>query len=64
MIGFLPKVFAQSMTGIGFDLLIRVFILLAFVFFVFISIMFEYIISAVDNSAEKPFVVEEKRIHY
>lgn len=64
IIGFLPKIFKGTVTDIGFGLIIRVFILAMLVFFIFVSFMFEYIISAVNNSSEKPFVIEEKRIKY
>lgn len=64
LIGFLPKIFNGTATDIGFGIIIRVFILAMLVFFIFVSFMFEYIISAVNNSAEKPLIIEEKRINY
>lgn len=62
--GFLPNAFKGIVSEIGFDLLIRLFILMVFVFFIFASIMFEYVISAVKNASDQPFIIEEKRINY
>ena len=64
VLNFLPKLFNGAVTDIGFGLLLRVFIFVMFVFFIFVSVMFEYIIFAVNNSSEKPLVIEEKRLNY
>lgn len=64
ILGFLPQIFKGAVNDIGFALMSRVFILLTFVFFIFVSVMFEYVISAVNNSSEKPFIIEDKRINY
>lgn len=63
-LNFLPNIFKGVMTDIGFGLIIRAFILIMLVFFIFVSFMFEYVISAVNSSSEKPLIIEEKRINY
>ena len=64
ILNFLPNAFKGILIDIGFGLMIRSFILIVFVFLIFASIMFEYVISAVKNSSEQPFIIEEKRINY
>lgn len=64
IIGFLPKIFDGTASNISFSLIIRLFILIMLVFIIFVSFLFEYIIFAVNNSSEKPMIIEEKRINY
>ncbi len=60
----LPNLFNGTVMEITNSLIIRCMFMALCLFMIFMSVMFEYIITLIDNSAEKPFITEEKRINY
>ncbi len=60
----LPNLFEGTVTDITNSLIIRCIFMALCLFMIFTSVMFEYIITLIDNSVEKPFIIEEKRINY
>ena len=63
-INFLPKCFEMESALFWNSLLIRIGLLALLLLTMLVSVVFEYVIIAVKNTEQKPFVVEEKRINY
>ena len=59
---FLPK--AAEVPSPGDSILLRCLFAVLCLSVLYGSIMFEYIIAALNNTAEKPLIIEEKRINY
>ena len=60
----LPDLFNGAVADISNALLIRGMFMALCLFIIMVSIMFEYIITLMENTVEKPLIVEEKRINY
>ena len=61
---FLPRVTKLPIIELTDSLILRVMFVALCLFIILVSVMFEYIIAILDNTAEKPLIVEEKRINY
>lgn len=61
---FLPRLLDGLIADPSGSIIIRVMFMALCLFMIMVSIMFEYIIMLLDNTAEKPMIVEEKRINY
>ena len=61
---FLPELFRGAVTNLSEALIIRCMFMALCLFIIMVSIMFEYIIALIENMAEKPLIIEEKRINY
>ena len=60
--GFLPHL--KEVPALGDSILLRCLGVVLCLAVMFISILFEYVIAALENSTEKPLVIEDKRINY
>ena len=60
----LPNLFNGSILEITNSLILRFMFIALCLFMILVSVMLEYIFTLIDNSAEKPMIVEEKRIDY
>lgn len=60
----LPNLFNGSILEITNSLILRFMFIALCLFMILVSVMMEYIFTLIDNSAEKPMIVEEKRINY
>ncbi len=60
----LPNLFEGSVLEITNSLILRFLFIALCLFMILVSVMLEYIFTLIDNSGEKPMIVEEKRINY
>lgn len=60
----LPNLFEGSILEITNSLILRFMFIALCLFMILVSVMLEYIFTVIDNSVEKPMIVEEKRINY
>ena len=59
---FLPNV--AEVAAMGNSILLRCILAVLWLVVLYISVLFEYMIAALDNTAEKPLIIEESRINY
>lgn len=62
--GFIPDFFKGTVVNLAESLMIRGMFMALCLFIIMVGIMFEYIISLIENLTEKPMIIEEKRIKY
>lgn len=60
----LPNLLGTDVLSIANSVILRCILAAILIAIIVISVIFEYIISIKNNTVEKPFVVEEKRINY
>ena len=61
---FLPQLSEMSVMDISNSVIIRLLLIGLLGFMILSCLMFEYIITLIANSADKPLIIEEKRINY
>ncbi len=59
-----PNLAHLELVDITNSVILRIILLALCLFIILVCVMFEYIISMMKSTAEKPFVIEEKRINY
>ena len=64
LFAFLPQLTTISVIDIMNSIIIRCIFVTLCLFMMLVCIIFEYIITMLDNNIEKPLIVEEKRINY
>ncbi len=62
--GFLPHISSYEYLSIVNSVILRVVPAMLCVLIIVICILFEYVISLKNNAAQKPMIIEEKRINY
>ena len=62
--GFLPRIGNYDYLSIVNAIILRATLAVLCVFVIVICIIFEYVISLKNNAAQKPMIIEEKRINY
>ena len=61
---FMPQCWNLPGLDVSNGLIIRLILFGLYVLIILVSVLFEYIISALDELTDKPLIVEEKRINY
>ncbi len=64
LFAFLPNLGHLGLIDITNSIILRVILLALCLFIILVCVLFEYVISIMKNTGEKPFIVEEKRINY
>ena len=60
----LPNIAQSDIISIADSLIIRLIFAALLIFIILVCVIFEFVITMLNNSTEKPLVVEEKRINY
>jgi glycosyltransferase involved in cell wall biosynthesis len=63
-IHFLPKCFEMDSSAIVTGILIRFLVLALMLLTMLVSMLFEYVLTIIKNTEQKPIIIEKKRINY